>query len=60
METKPDPVRPYKALATIVTSFLSSILLTNATDLDPLWIGVITAVVAALTTYSVPNPQVPK
>lgn len=54
---KPDPKRPYKAYATVLAAFLSSLVLTNATDLGPLWVGIITAVLAALATYVTPNPQ---
>lgn len=58
MVTVADKKRPYKVYAAIALTFLSSILLTNATDLGPWGIGIITAVIAGLGVYITPNPLV--
>lgn len=54
-----DPKRPYKAYATLVAAFLSSLL---ASELPfNIWArAFLAAVLAALTVYLVPNPIVAK
>lgn len=51
-----DPKRPYKMYAAIITAFLTSFIATNATDLPAWAVGLITAAVAAIAVYVVPNP----
>lgn len=54
---KDDPTKPYKMYAAIISAFLSSFISTNATDLPGWAVGLITAVVAAIAVYMVPNPK---
>lgn len=56
---KDDPSKPYKAIAAIVSAFLASFLTTNATDMPSWAVGLLTAAVAAIAVYLVPNPKVP-
>lgn len=55
---KDDPTKPYKMYATIVSAFLTSFIATNATDLPGWAVGVITAVVSAISVYITSNPKV--
>jgi hypothetical protein len=53
---KADPKRPYKTYAAIVSAFLTSLLVTNATELGTVGVGLVTAAVAAIAVYLTPNP----
>lgn len=53
-----DPKKPYKMYAAIVSAFLTSFIATNASDLPSWAVGLITALVAAIAVYMVPNPKV--
>ena len=55
-DAKADPKRPYKTYAAIVSAFLTSLLATNATELGAVGVGLVTALVAAIAVYLVPNP----
>lgn len=58
VNVKADPTRPYKTYAAIVSAFLSSFLLTSATDLPSWAVGLLTAAVAAISVYVTANPVV--
>lgn len=51
-----DPKRPYKMYAAIVSAFLASFLATNATDMAPWAVGLVTAAIAAIAVFLTPNP----
>jgi hypothetical protein len=55
---KDDPSKPYKMIAAIVSAFLTSFLATNATDMPPWAVGLVTALVAAIAVFMTPNPKV--
>lgn len=55
---KADPAKPYKTYAAIVSAFLASFVSTNATDLPSWAVGLITAAIAAIAVFLVPNPVV--
>ena len=54
-----DPTKPSKMYAAIVSAFLTSFLTTNATELPSWAVGLLTAVVAAIAVFLVPNPKLP-
>lgn len=53
-----DPKKPYKMYAAIVSAFIASFLATNATDMPSWAVGLLTALVAAIAVFMVPNPKV--
>lgn len=53
-----DPKRPYKTYAAVASAFLSSFLATNAADVPPWAVGLITAAVAGIAVYMTTNPKV--
>lgn len=55
---KDDPTKPYKMIAAIVSAFLTSFLTTSATDMPAWAVGLVTALIAAIAVYLVPNPKV--
>ncbi len=56
MNSRPDPKRPYKAIAAAVVA-AGGALLTFA-DVLPLWVTIVaTVLVAGVATYQVPNPE---
>jgi stage V sporulation protein SpoVS len=57
-KTSADPKRPYKTYAAIVSAFLTSLLVTNATELGAVGVGLVTAAVAAIAVYVTPNPEI--
>lgn len=57
-QVKDDPVRPYKMYAAIVAAVLTSIVTNEALNL-PVWGDAgITATLAGIAVYLVPNPKV--
>lgn len=58
METKDNPKKPWKAVAAVVSAIAASLIVTNATELGSLGVGICTAIVAGLAVFFVPNPKV--
>jgi hypothetical protein len=57
--TEPDPRRPYKAIASALVAALA-VLVTQGQDLVPPWVLLaLVALLAGLTTFTVPNPERP-
>ncbi len=55
MNSRPDPKRPYKAIAAAVVAGGTALL--TYKDVLPLWVTIVTSViVAGVLTYQVPNP----